>query len=222
MIRSVGAVLAGILVNVILSIATDAALNAAGVFPPLSEPEMFTTPLLLLATAYRTVYGVAGAYLTSRLAPNHPMGHALALGLIGLLACGAGAVAMWGHGPAWYPIALVVLAMPCAWVGGRLRVTQLEGMPQTPEETPAFDNPCNLPARAKNMNSSARGCYAAVNGLNIFTGSCPGMATAWRIPPATPRNGLPSSPHCTVPHEEVRIEPALFDGRSTRVGGNGT
>jgi hypothetical protein len=140
MIQSVGAVLAGMLVNVILSIATDLMLHAAGVFPPLSEPAMFTTPLLLLATTYRTVYGIGGAYLTARLAPNHPMGHALVLGLIGFIACIAGAVAMWGRGPAWYPIALLAFALPSAWAGGWLRVTQLEHMTQTTQQTRALHN----------------------------------------------------------------------------------
>jgi hypothetical protein len=40
-----------------------------------------------------------------------------------------GSVATWnrGLGPHWYPLALIALAMPCAWAGGRLRVTQLRG-----------------------------------------------------------------------------------------------
>ena len=124
-LRRIGAVLAGVLSNVVLSIATDMALVAAGVYPPLSEPKMFTTPLLLLATAYRTVYGVAGSYLTASLAPDHPMGHALVLGAMGLAASITGAVVMWGFGPNWYPLALIALAMPCAWAGGRLRELQL-------------------------------------------------------------------------------------------------
>jgi hypothetical protein len=124
--RSIGAVIAGMLANIILSISTDIGLHAAGIFPPLDKPAMFASPLLLLATAYRAVYGVAGGYLTARMAPHHPMGHALALGIIGLAACISGALAMWGVGPAWYPIALVVLAIPCAWAGGRLRVVQLD------------------------------------------------------------------------------------------------
>jgi hypothetical protein len=126
-LRSIGAVLAGIVVGVILSIGTDLALQAAGIFPPFSEPEMFTTPLLLLATVYRSLYSVAGSYLAARLAPHHPMGHALVLGIMGLVACIAGAVANWGAGAEWYPLALVVVALPCAWVGGKLRAMQLAG-----------------------------------------------------------------------------------------------
>ena len=118
--RSFGAVLAGFVAVVILSIGTDMALMKAGIFPSFSEPTLFTNRLLLLATAYRSVYSVAGSYLAARLAPNRPMGHALALGVVGLVVSIAGAIIMREAGPAWYPIALVVLAMPCAWVGGAL------------------------------------------------------------------------------------------------------
>jgi hypothetical protein len=35
-----------------------------------------------------------------------------------------GTVVTWNRGPAfgphWYPLALIVIAMPCAWVGGKL------------------------------------------------------------------------------------------------------
>ena len=125
-LRSIGAFLAGMLVNIIASVGTDAAMVAAGIFPPLNEPGRFTTPLLLLATAYRTLYGIAGSYLTARLAPDHPMGHSLTLGAAGFVACLAGAVTMWGYGPNWYPVALVVLALPTAWVGGKLRLMQMD------------------------------------------------------------------------------------------------
>jgi hypothetical protein len=120
--RSIGAVLLGFLAVVVLSIGTDVLLHAAGIFPPLGQP--VSDALLVLATAYRTVYTIAGCYLAARLAPDRPMTHALALGLLGLVISIIGAVATWNRGPAfgphWYPVALVVLAMPCAWVGGRL------------------------------------------------------------------------------------------------------
>jgi hypothetical protein len=85
--------------------------------------------LFLLATAYRIVYGVAGGYLAARLAPDRPMQHALTLGVVGLAISIAGAVATWNAGPAfgpkWYPLALIALALPCAWAGGRLREMQV-------------------------------------------------------------------------------------------------
>ena len=123
---SISAVVAGALTGIILSRGT-VVLRAAGVFPTLGQP--MSDALFLLATTYRTVYGVAGSYVTARLAPNRPVGHALLLGAIGLFVSIVGAVATWNKipslGPHWYPIALIVLALPTAWVGGKLRLMQL-------------------------------------------------------------------------------------------------
>ncbi len=124
--RSIGAVVTGILVGLILTIGTDMVLHAIGVFPPWGQP-VGDAPLLL-ATAYRTVYGVLGSYIAARLAPDRPMQHALALGVVGLAVSIVGTVVTWNKGPAfgphWYSLALVALAMPQSWVGGRLRVVQ--------------------------------------------------------------------------------------------------
>ena len=119
--------LAGILVGAVLSLGTDVVLHAARVFPPWDQPA--SDALLLLATAYRTIYSVAGSYITARLAPNRPMLHALVLGALGLAVSIVGAAVTWNKGPAfgphWYPVALVVLAMPQCWVGGKLYEMQL-------------------------------------------------------------------------------------------------
>ncbi len=124
-LRSIGAVLAGVIAIFILSLGTDVVMHATGVYPPWFQP--MSSALFLLATAYRIVYGVTGGYLTARLAPNKPMRHALALGVVGLVLSTAGAVGTWNSnlGPRWYPLALVATALPCAWAGGRLRVRQL-------------------------------------------------------------------------------------------------
>ena len=120
--RSILSLVAGFVLVVILSIGIDLALRAFGIFPALGKPMSDT--LFLLATAYRTVIGVAGSYLTARLAPNRPMQHALLGGAIGLVLSIIGAATTWNRGPEfgphWYPLALVVLAMPTAWVGGKL------------------------------------------------------------------------------------------------------
>ncbi len=123
--RSIGALLAGFVVVVILSLGTDMALRAAGIFPPLGRT--MSNALFLLATVYRTVYSIVGSYITARLAPNRPMQHALLGGAIGLVLSVVGAVVTWNKdlGPHWYPLALVVTALPCAWVGGKIRLLQL-------------------------------------------------------------------------------------------------
>ena len=119
--RSIGAVVAGIAVGIVLTLATDLALHAAGVFPPLGQPT--TDGPLVLATIYRTLYGIVGAYVIALLAPYRPMQHALVAGFLGLVVSTIGAAATWnrGLGPHWYPLALIVLAVPPAWVGAKLR-----------------------------------------------------------------------------------------------------
>jgi len=123
--RSIGAVLAGMLAVVILSLGTDLALHAAGIFPALGD--RMSDNLFVLATVYRTIYAVLGGYITARLAPNRPMQHALLNGLIGVALSTLGAVVTWNRalGPHWYPLALVVTALPTAWLGGKLRLMQL-------------------------------------------------------------------------------------------------
>jgi hypothetical protein len=115
-------VLAGLVAVIALSTATDALLHGTGVFPPERTP--MSAVLWLLATAYRTAYGVTGGWVAARLAPNRPIAHAVALGLIGVALSTAGTVATWSEGPEfgpkWYPIALIVLALPSSWLGGRL------------------------------------------------------------------------------------------------------
>ena len=122
-LRRAGAVFAGLLTIVILSTATDAVLHATGVYPPF--PQRMADELFLLATAYRIGFGIAAGYVAARLAPDQPMRHALALGAIGVVLSTAGAVAMWELGPGWYSLAIIAIALPCAWAGARLRAAQL-------------------------------------------------------------------------------------------------
>ena|SRR6266850_6322095 len=123
--KSIGAVLAGLLIIVVLSTAVDLVLHATGVFPPWGQP--MSDALFALATGYRIVISIGGCYIAARPAPNRPMQHAIALGIAGVVISAIGAAATIGKGPEfgpiWYPLALVAAALPCAWVGGRLRTS---------------------------------------------------------------------------------------------------
>jgi hypothetical protein len=125
--RSILAVVAGIFTGALLSIGTDLLMVAMGLIPPLGQTGV-TSGALVVATIYRTLYGILGSYLTARLAPRSPMAHAMALGILGFFVSVAGAAATWNRqpslGPHWYPVALVVLALPTAWLGGKLRLMQ--------------------------------------------------------------------------------------------------
>ena len=126
-LRSIGAVLAGVLAVIILSLATDVVLHATGIYPPWFQPMADT--LWVLALAYRIVYGVAGSYLAAWLAPNRPMMHAWIVGVVGFVLSIIGVAANWNkgpeYGPRWFAIALILTALPCAWLGGKLRAAQL-------------------------------------------------------------------------------------------------
>ena len=117
---SIWAVVAGVLFIIVITTLVDILLHVAGVFPPMNQP--INDALALLATAYRIVISVGGAWLTARLAPDKPMKHAMILGYVGVVLGLVGVVATWnlGLGPRWYPIALVVLAIPQCWTGGRI------------------------------------------------------------------------------------------------------
>ena len=123
--RSVWAIVAGFLVVVILSLGTDVVLRKLGIYPALGQ--RMEDRLFVWATAYRTLYGILGSYLTARLAPNRPMGHALLGAAIGMMMGTAGALATWNKdlGPHWYPLALVVGGIPCAWIGAKIREGQI-------------------------------------------------------------------------------------------------
>ena len=121
-VRSVGAILGAFLFVVVISLVTDEILHLLHFYPPWGEP-MYDTTQNFVALAYRLVIGVAGGYVTARLAPYAPMGHVWAGAVLGLVVSTAGAIAtirMGGFGPAWYPIALAVSAVPCSLIGGWL------------------------------------------------------------------------------------------------------
>jgi hypothetical protein len=122
--KSIWAVVAGVLVTIVVTTLVDILLHVTGVFPAMDQP--LDDALALLATSYRIVIGIGAAWLTARLAPAKPMKHALILGGVGVVLALAGVVATWnlGLGPRWYPIALVVLALPQCWAGGKLYVSQ--------------------------------------------------------------------------------------------------
>lgn len=128
-LRSIGAVVAGFVAVFVLAILTDAVMMGLHVFPAPDHPELYTDFQYLIITFYTGVYSAAGAYLTARLAPSKPLTHALVLGVLGTLASTAGGVAMWSKaaGHEWYPIALIVIAIPTCWFGGWLYARRARG-----------------------------------------------------------------------------------------------
>ena len=126
--RSILAVAAGFFVILVLSLGTDIALHAAGVYPPWGQT--MSDSLFGLATAYRIVYGILGCWVAARLAPDRPMAHAIALGVLGVVISLGGLVYAQKQGPEfgplWYSVAIVLISLPCAWIGGRIHVAPQE------------------------------------------------------------------------------------------------
>ena len=122
--RSIWAVVAGLLFIVIGSTVVDGLLHAAGVYV---AGERLDDKLAALATAYRIVLSVAGAWITARLAPAKPMKHAMILGVVGVVLGLLGLAVTWNLdlGPRWYPIGLVLLAIPQCWAGGKIYEMQV-------------------------------------------------------------------------------------------------
>ena len=119
-LKSIGAVVAGFVTVVILSLLTDTILEQLGVFPPIGTG-LFVTWMLVLAFVYRSIYAVVGGYVTASLAPDRPMRHVTILGVIGIIGGTLGVIAGWDLSAHWYPIALAVTAFPLTWWGGKLK-----------------------------------------------------------------------------------------------------
>jgi len=121
-LKSIGAILAGFVLVVILSILTDLIMVSTGL---MKDPfDLNTTGFIIFVIGYRSFYGVAGAYLTAALAPDRPLRHAMIGGAISFALTIVGAATMWHLPPHWYPISLIITALPCAWLGGQLFVSR--------------------------------------------------------------------------------------------------
>ena len=118
-LKSIGAILAGMIAIFALSTLTDVVLEKSGLMKlPFADNPLW---LMILVTLYRNIYVLAGSYVTASLAPGEPMKHSIILASIGFILGIAGAVVMWHVPPHWYPIALIILGWPSCWLGAKLK-----------------------------------------------------------------------------------------------------
>jgi hypothetical protein len=119
-LKSIWGVVAGVLFIIVVTTLVDIVLHVTGVYPS----NKLTDTLAVLASSYRLVISIAGAYLTAKLAPQNPLKHAIILGGVGIVLGLIGVIATWNAdlGPRWYPVSLVILALPQCWLGGWLFV----------------------------------------------------------------------------------------------------
>ena len=76
--------------------------------------------MLSVALLYRTIFTIAGGWVTGRMAASRPVRHAAVLGVVGTVLGVVGAVAMRNIVPAWFSAVLIVVGFPAAVAGGKL------------------------------------------------------------------------------------------------------
>lgn len=122
--KSILAVIAGFILVFAVSLGADALMHAVGIFPPWGEP--MSDGLFALAATYRALIGIAGGFVTARLAPRRPMKHAVILGVLGSVAGLLGLIGTWDKGPEfgpkWYAILVMAMALPTCWLGARWKM----------------------------------------------------------------------------------------------------
>jgi hypothetical protein len=116
-IKSIGAILSGMITGALLSIGTDLLLEKTGIFPSVHQG-VFIWWMLLLALIYRAIYTAVSGYVTAALAPQKPLRHTMILATIGVAVTIIGSIVNWDKSQAWYPVALILITIPCTWMGG--------------------------------------------------------------------------------------------------------
>jgi hypothetical protein len=119
MLRSIGAMTAGLLATVALALAADGIfrLCAPQAFAEDSEPAWL---VLLVALTYIGVAAAAGSYLAARIARNHIMLHSLSTGGAAFIVALFATAMVWTAAPAWYHVTASLLILPAASLGGIL------------------------------------------------------------------------------------------------------
>jgi len=119
-LKGIGAIIVGFLTVVLLSVGMDFVLESSGVFPGQAHPEQYLPWMLVVALAYRCAFTILGGYVTAKLSPDRPMSYVRILAIIGLIMATLGMITGWSLGNQWYPIGLVITAVPCIWLGAKL------------------------------------------------------------------------------------------------------
>ncbi len=116
------AVIAGLAFTILIAVGLDFVMHSTGVFT--DDVSDMTLSDWVVATSYRLVGAVGGGWITAKLAQSRPVFLAIVLGGIGTFIGLAGLLVAWqaspNLGPLWYPLLLVVTAIPCTWLGGKL------------------------------------------------------------------------------------------------------
>lgn len=117
--KSIGAIVAGFAFGAILSIGADFLFGKLGIMS-MENFKQTSFAIICVVIIYRFAFNVAGCYLTAKLAPQNPMKHCIIIGIIGTLLSILGTYAMWEKAIPFYNIAIILISLPSAWLGGIL------------------------------------------------------------------------------------------------------
>ncbi|MFC3559479.1 hypothetical protein [Pedobacter jamesrossensis] len=125
-LKSIGAILAGIVLAAMLSIGADFLFDKLGIMS-MENFKQTSLSIIILIVVYRFIFNVVGCYLTAKLAPNKPMKHVIIIGIIGTIFSIFGSFVMWDKAIPFYNIAIILISLPSAWLGGQLFLKKQNG-----------------------------------------------------------------------------------------------
>jgi len=117
--RLILAVVTAFVITGVLSSAVDHVFHVTGVYPPYGAP-MFETNLLLLASSYRLIFQVLGAYVMAIVAREKAVAGGWIVGILGTLLWAVGGYFMRDFGPMWYSLVGALLSIPSVLLGVKL------------------------------------------------------------------------------------------------------
>lgn len=126
MIRSISAVLAGIVTLSVLTFAIEAATTPwlMRTFPqslPSSEAMQANVPMKLFILGYSTLCMIAAGYVSASIARRNPVRLAILMAAIQVALTLAAMTAFYDHAPLWAWLAGIALMLPAAWLGARFQ-----------------------------------------------------------------------------------------------------
>lgn len=124
MLRSILAVVAGVVALIVSALLTDTVLM--NIFPAMvdSRGRVTSAAVAFLMMSYSAAYCVLAGYVTALIARRREVAHALALGVLLVALLVYPTVKFWEMTPAWYHVALFVLTVPACVAGGRWRAVR--------------------------------------------------------------------------------------------------
>lgn len=121
-LKSIGVILLGFVINALLSVLTDFLLEKIGILPT-PDKGLFETWAILLVLTYRFIYTIFTGFIVAHFAPKKPLLHVLILGLLGtaITALAFSNPQFSQKSPLWFGYVLAAFIIPCLWLGAKIQ-----------------------------------------------------------------------------------------------------